>query len=313
MKRATFAATAAAAACSVPAIALGQTRVSMRIGTYPADSFGLVIYAKEMGFFEANGIDAQVEYAASNSSGLTAALVGGELEATCSSMGPISNASLRGIPIRLIAPGGIIASESSTTACVVLKTSPIFSARDLNGKTVATSALKDVIHVALAKWIDVNGGDSKSVKFVEIPVPDLPLALQSGRIDGCSLSEPLLTNTRDEFRALGHIYDAISHRMMITMHIVMQEWLDKNPDTARRLILAMRQAARWANTNHAASATIVARVTKIPLEVVVKMNRVIYAETLDLATIQPQVDVLADYKFIDRRYNVADLVWPPPH
>lgn len=78
MKRATFAATAAAA-CSVPGIALGQTRVSMRIGAYPADSFALAMYAREMGFFAANGIDAQVQYVASNSGGNTAALIGGAL------------------------------------------------------------------------------------------------------------------------------------------------------------------------------------------------------------------------------------------
>lgn len=150
------------------------------------------------------------------------------------------------------------------------------------------------------------------MKFIEIPVFDLPVALASGRIDGCSLSEPLLTNTKDQFRPLGSIYGAISPRVMITMHIAMQDWLDKNADAGRRFGLAMRQAARWANANRAASGAIVSRETKIPLEVVAKMNRVIYAETLDLATIQPQIDVLAAYKFIDRRFNVGNLVWPGP-
>jgi ABC-type nitrate/sulfonate/bicarbonate transport system substrate-binding protein len=71
----------------------------------------------------------------------------------------------------------------------------------------------------------------------------------------------------------------------------------------------MRQAAQWANTNRDAAGAIVARETKIPLDVVARMNHVVYGETLDVATIQPQIDALAEYKYIDRRFNVAEVVW----
>jgi NitT/TauT family transport system substrate-binding protein len=308
MKRATFA-SIAAAACAAPTIVRGQTLPTVRVGTFPSESYGLAIYAKEQGFFLRNGINADVQYIATASGGITAALVGGALEVGCISMGPTSNAHLRGIPIRLIAPGGIILSEQATTALVVAKNGPINSAKDLNGKTVATVVLRDVIHVAQAKWIDMNGGDSKTVKFVELNMPESPGALTSGRIDAVALAEPILTNTKDDFKQLGHIYDAISKRLMISMHIAMADWLDKNADTARRVVVAMRQAAQWANANKPAANAIVARETKIPLEVVNKMNHVVYGETLDLATIQPQIDALFEYKFIERKYNVADIIW----
>jgi NitT/TauT family transport system substrate-binding protein len=309
MKRATFASIAAIATATTPAIVRAQTLPKMRIGTFPAESYALAIYAKDQGFFARNGIDADVQYIATASGGITAALVGGALEAGCISMGPTSNAHLRGIPIRLIAPGAIITSEAPTTALVVTKASGITSARDLNGKTIGVSVLKDVIHVAAVKWIDANGGDSKTLKIVEMTVPNGPPALESGRVDGYVLTEPLLTGTKDKFRALGYVYDVISRRTMISMHIAMQDWLDKNRDTGRRFVLAMRQAAQWANTNRDAAGAIVARETKIPLDVVARMNHVVYGETLDVATIQPQIDALAEYKYIDRRFNVAEVVW----
>ena len=312
MKRATFATIAAAAACAAPPVVRAQTMPTVRIGTVPSESYALVIYTKDQGFFARNGIDAQVSYVGGASGGITAALVGGALEVGCISIGPTSNAHLRGIPIRLIAPGGIVVSEAPTTEMVVAKNSPITSARDLNGKTVGTLVLRDVIHVAQAKWIDMNGGDSKTVKFIEMPRSDAAPALVAGGIDAYGLSEPLLTDTRDELRSLGAIYDAIGRRVMISMHIAMNAWLDKNADAARRVVLAMRQGAQWANAraNRAAAATILARETKIPIETIAKMNHVIYGETLDIATIQPQIDALADYKFIDRRYNVSEIIWP---
>jgi NitT/TauT family transport system substrate-binding protein len=308
MKRAMLLSIAAAGA-AVPQIVCAQTLTKMRIGTFPAESYSLAIYAKDQGFFARNGIDADVQYIASASGGITAALVGGALEAGCISMGPTSNAHLRGIPIKVVCPGAIITSEAPTTALVVTRTSGITSARELNGKTVGVSVLKDVIHVAAVKWIDANGGDSKTVKIVEMTTPNAGPALESGRIDGYVLIEPLLTATKDKFRSLGAVYDVISRRTMISMHIAMQEWLDKNADAGRRFVLAMRQAAQWANTNRDAVGTILSRETKIPIDVVAKMNHVIYGETLDVATIQPQIDALAEYKFIDRRFNVAEVLW----
>jgi NitT/TauT family transport system substrate-binding protein len=311
MRRTTFVTLAAAATAAAPRIAFAQAAATVRIGTFPAESYGLAIIAREQGFFERNGIDAQISYIGTASGGITPAVVGGALEVGCISMGPTSNAHLRGIPVRLIAPGGIITSEAPTTELVVLKSSPVTSAKDLNGKTLGTSTLSDVIAVAQLKFIDVGGGNSKSVKFVELPPTEAVAAMQAGRIDSYPMSEPFLTNTRDQMRSLGALYDCISRRTMISMHIAMEDWLQKNTAVARRFVLAMRQAAQWANApaNRSAEGTIIANASKIPLEVVAKMHHVVYGETLDVPAIQPQVDTLAEYKVIERRYNVADIIW----
>jgi NitT/TauT family transport system substrate-binding protein len=283
--------------------------IPVRVGTAPTESYALAIYAKEQGYFARNGLDAQVLYIPGASGGITAALVGGALDVGCISMGPTSNAHLRGIPIQLIAAGGIITSEAPTTSLVVAKNSPITSARDLNGKVVGVVVLRDVIHVAEAKWIDLNGGDSKTIRFIEMPMTDGPPALLAGRVDAYALGEPFLTNTADELRSIGNIYDSLGRRVMISMHIAMGDWLSKNADAARRVRQSLRQAAQWANANRAAANAIVARETKIPLETLGRMKHVIYGETLDLAMIQPQIDALAEYKYIERRYNVSEIVW----
>lgn len=301
----------AAGAYAVPARAHGQSPAVVRLGTIANESYGLSIYADDQGFFTRNGLDVRLTYLSGASGGITAALVAGAIDVGCISMGPTSNAYLRGIPLRLIAAGGIITSEAPTTVMCVPNASPIRSARDLNGKTVATAVLRDVMHVAEAQWIDANGGSSKSVQWLEMTGPGVPAALIAGRMDASPIGEPILTETRNELRPIGDFYDVLGKRVMISMHIAAADWLERNADTARRVVLSLRQAARWANTNRGAAATILARVTKIPLETVVGMRHVVYGETLDPAIIQPQIDALAAYKFIDRRYDVANLVWRP--
>lgn len=309
MNRAAFA-TIAAAACATPTIVRSQNLPTVRFGTIQTESYALSIYAKDQGFFAKNGVNVELQYVPGASGGITAALVGGALDIGCISMGPTSNAHLRGIPLRLIAPGGIITAESPTTVMCVAKNSPITTARDLNGKVVGTVVLRDVIHVAEAKWIDDNGGDSKTVKFIEMSMSDAAPALVAGRIDAFPVGEPLLSNAKDELRQIGDIYTVLGKRVMISMHIAMAEWLEKNADTARRIVVAMRQAAQWANANRPMTVAIIAREMKIPLETVTKMRHVIFGETLDVTMIQPQIDALAAYKFIDHRYNVSDIIWP---
>jgi NitT/TauT family transport system substrate-binding protein len=309
MQRRVFTAAAAAATFVAPAVVRGQTPTSVRFGTVANESYGLCIFAREQGFFAKNGLDVDLQYIAGASGGISAALVAGAIEAGCVSMGPVSNAHLRGIPIRLIAAGGIIMTDAPTTVLCVAKNSPVTTARDLNGKTVSTPSLRDVLHVAQVKWIDDNGGDSKTVKIIELTGPGVPVALTSGRLDAAPIGEPILTNTKDDLRQLGNIYDVFGARTMISMHVAMADWLNNNADTARRIALSLRQAAQWANANRPSTVPILARVTKIPPETIVKMRHVVYSDTLDMGLIQPQIDALAAYKFIDHRYNVADIIW----
>jgi NitT/TauT family transport system substrate-binding protein len=312
MKRATFTAlTASALLVPVAARAQGPAAATVRIGTAPVEAYAISYYARNQGFFKNNGIDAQIITVPGASGGITAALIGGAIDVGCVSIGPTSNAHLRGIPLRIIAPGGIYTSAAPTTALLVTKNSPIQTAKDLNGKTLGTSVLRDLMHVATLKWIDSNGGDAKSVKIVELPVTDGGAALVSGRIDAYPLVEPLLSGQLDQgnLRVLGNIYDSITPRLMISMHIGMADWLDKNAAVARRVVLAMRQAAAWANANPAGVATVLEQEAKLPAAAIAKMKHIVNGETLEIPTIQPQIDALFEYKFIERRYPVTDIIW----
>jgi NitT/TauT family transport system substrate-binding protein len=165
----------------------------------------------------------------------------------------------------------------------------------------------------VAKWIDQNGGDSSSVKFIEMPMPNGAPTLVAGRVDAYALAEPFLTNASaaDQIRPLGDgdIYGAIAPRVMISLHVAMADWLEKNADTARRVRSALRDAAKWPSANRAQANVILARETKIPLDTIGKMRHVIFGESLDVATIQPQIDALAEYKYIARHFNATDIIW----
>jgi NitT/TauT family transport system substrate-binding protein len=308
MKRAAFTYLLAGAA-AVPRIASAQTPPTViRFGTAPVESYALVIYGVDRGFFKAANLDVQVT-TFSGGGGVMSAAAGGALDIGCANVGAQANAHSHGLPLSMIAPGGDYTTNSPTTVLAVAKNAPFKTAKDLNGKTIGVSTLRDLQQASVMKWVDVNGGDSSTLKFIEIPVPEMAPAMVAGRIDGSCELEPSLTYSKNDIRIFGKCYDAIAKRLTITTHFANNDWLAKNTAAAHAFIGALRVTAQWANKNEAAAGAILASLTKIPPTTISEMNRVVFGEKLDPSTIQPVIDATAQYKFLAQTFNVSDMFW----
>lgn len=308
MKRAAFTLLFAGAAALPRAASAQAAPTVIRLGTAPVESYALAFYGVDRGFFKAANLDVQIQ-SFSGGGGVMTAAAGGALDMGCANVGAQANAHMRGLPFSMVAAGGNYSSNSPTTVLAVAKNSPLKTAKDLNGKTIGCSTLKDLQQASVMKWVDTNGGDSSTLKFLEIPVPEMAPALVAGRVDGACELEPSLTYAKNDIRIFGKCYDAISKSLTITTHFANNGWLEKNPAAAHAFIGAMRATAQWANKNQAAAATILERVSQIPADTVGQMNRVVFGENLDPSTIQPVIDATAQYKFIPNTFNVADMFW----
>jgi NitT/TauT family transport system substrate-binding protein len=308
MKRAAFASIVAGAA-AVPSLARAQSAPTViRLGTAAVESYALVYYGLDRGFFKAVNLDVQVQTFPGGGAVMTAA-AGNALDMGCANVGAQANAYMHSLPFSMIAGGGNYSSSSPTTVLAVAKTSPLKTAKDLNGKTIGCTTLKDLQQASIMKWVDQGGGDSSTLKFIEIPVTNMVPALDAGRIDAACLLEPSLTVAKNDIRVFGKCYDAIAKTLTITTHFANNAWLDAHPAAAHAFVGAMRTSARWANTNQAAAATILERLTQIDPATVGAMARVVFAESLEAATIQPVIDASAQYKFIPKTFNVTEMFW----
>jgi NitT/TauT family transport system substrate-binding protein len=310
MKRSTFTSLAGAAAGAAvlwrPATAQGLTTI--RFATAPVESYALAIYAAQHGFFKSNGLDVQIQ-TLNGGGAVMSAIAGGAIDLACANVAAQANAHIRGLPFSMVCPGGMYSSLAPTTVLAVAKTSTARTAKDLNGKTVGLSTLKDLQQASVMKWLDANGGDSSTLRFLELPVPEMAPALTAGRIDAATILEPSFTYAKNDIRVLGKCYDAIATRLMICTHFGGNDWLAKNPGPTHAFVHAMRQAADWANNHPRESAAILADLTKIPVDVVDRMNRVSFGQVLDVATIQPVIDASAEYKFLPRTFPVSEMFW----
>jgi NitT/TauT family transport system substrate-binding protein len=296
------------AAGSAFGIARAQAPATLHVATTPLDVGAEVLFAKDEGFFAKEGLDVDVQLM-NNGGAIAAAVASGSVDVAQANLVSLASAHERRIPFVLVAPGGTYASDAPTTALVVTKRSPIHAARDLAGRTVAISGIKNITQVAVEMWLAQNGVDAGSVRFIELPFPQMGPALAAGRVDAAVIAEPDLSGVlAGDGRVLADVYDAVGKNFLVGAWFTTTAWSRAHPDLARRFAAAIAQTATWANAHQAESARILEKYTKIAIRS--GMRRATWAERLDPAQVQPLIDASARTNVLRAPFPAAELIAP---
>jgi NitT/TauT family transport system substrate-binding protein len=303
-----FALLAAVLALIAPIAATGQTAPhTLRVTTTLNDAGAQLFYAQDMGFFTKAGLHVEI-VPINNAGAIASAVISGDLDIGQLSIPALSAAHERGVPFVMVAAGGIYSKTRQTSALLVLKTSAIQTAAGLNGKTIAVRDLTNIGSLAARAWIAKNGGDVSTIKFVEMPDTAAAAALDQGRIDAASVSEPDLTPaTKANDRVLGYTYEAIAPEFLLGAYFTTSAYAKAHPDDIRTFAQVMRQTAIWANKNPQLSAPILAKYTKVDVQP--GAMRTLYAEKLTTAQVQPVVDASAQFHLLKAAFPATDFFY----
>jgi NitT/TauT family transport system substrate-binding protein len=308
MDRSRFLSAAGASAALALAPQLARADGPLRVMTLPIDQGAQCFYAQDLGMFKKAGLDTQVSITNFGTQ-VAAAVAGGSIDIGQSNIMSLAAAYANGLPFALIAGAGLYSSAKPTSMMIVAKTSPLQTAKDLNGKTVAVNGLKSITQISVQAWADQNGGDSNQIKFVEMPFVEMEGALVSGRIDAALLADPNATTllAGGKTRPFTKAFDAIAKQFLIGGWFAKTDWIAANADTVRKFVAVMRESAEWANkpANYKQSAEILEKYTKVAVG---NANRIVYAERLDPALIQPSIDTAAKYGLVKSTFPAAKLI-----
>jgi NitT/TauT family transport system substrate-binding protein len=297
-------------ACALvePAGSQSASPADIRIATIPIDSGSQAYYADDLGLFAKRGLSVSIMSFTSGPA-IAAALVAGSIDIGYSSPISVELGYKRGIPFTVIAPAAINSQAHPTCSIVVGKDSPIKTGKDLDGKTVATNGLKNTGEYGPAAWVDRSGGDSSSVKFLELPFPQMPDALAAHRVDAAVVGEPILTAQKATLRVIGDCYSSMGKTLYVSVWFTTTTWANAHPDLVAKFADALREASIWANRNQSKSAVILAKHTAVPEETALAMTRSRFGESLSPKLLQPTIDILAKYKAIDAPFPAAELIF----
>jgi ABC-type nitrate/sulfonate/bicarbonate transport system substrate-binding protein len=299
----------AVAGAFMPARARAQSPV-IRIGQNAADTFGEGYYAADRGAFAAAGLNVEI-MTFPNGAAQAAACVGGTIDVGLGEATELANGIAHGLPFAIFASGSLYDTAAPTTALCVAANAPYRVAKDFEGQTLAVPVLTSLSSMAVKAWLVQNGAELAKVRFVELPLGSMPAAVARGTVAGAHVGEPFLSAAGTSVRRLAAPYDAVGKKFVISDWFATRSWLDANPSAAKRLAEVIYATARWANAHHNDSAPILAKYTKIELDVIKKMRRVSYATSFEPQLIQPVLDAAFAYGGLTRRTEAGELVLSP--
>lgn len=295
----------------LPSRAWAAGPVALHLAAAGDDDVTPILYGLQSGIFKKAGLDVSLG-ALGSGSATAAAVAGGSVDIGKSSLVGLCAAHARGIGFQIIAPASIYLDSYPIAGFVVAKDANVNGARDLNGKTVSASSLKDLIAVATQAWVDANGGDSKTVKFIEVPTSAVPAALEQGRVVGATLVTPALAEALEnpKVKLLGRSFSAIAKRFMVAGWFTTKDWLAKNNDSAKRFIEAFMQAAEYTDSHRAETVELLANYSKLKPSTIRGMVRSTVGKVADPKEIEPVIAAAVKYGVFDKPFPPQDLISP---
>jgi NitT/TauT family transport system substrate-binding protein len=293
-------------------VATSDDLPAITIASSTFDSATAGYYAYQTGLFKKAGLD--VTFVPMTPAAIPPAVVGGSVQIAASNLFSVVEAYAHGTPFTVIAPGAIFdkSDEDGYVGLIVRKDTTLRTGRDFAGKTVGVPALKDFNTLATMSWIDRSGGDSSTVKFVEIPAPVAGDAVVAGRIDATVLTTPFLAKALSggNVRVVSDTYSSIAKSYLGLGWITTKAYADAHPDVIRRFSRVIHDASIYVNAHHDATVEMMAALAKVEPSAVRANVRVSFAPTLNKALVQPVIDVSARYHVIDRSFDAAELLSP---
>jgi NitT/TauT family transport system substrate-binding protein len=290
--------------------ARAQTLTTIRFMASPADALRPLLYAQSAGLFRQAGLD--VAITSTTTGAVTAqAIVGGAQDIGQASITSVIAAYSRGLGFALVAPSLQYRAGLPTAGIVVAANSPLKTPLDLQGKIVSCSAIGDIAYLGLRALIDKSGGDSSTVKFIELPpVGAVSAAIEAGRIDAGLQAEPSMMQ---DVRAgkTRFFVDELTGYVRPILEVVCfstRDYAAKNRDTVTRFAKVLERASAYSNAHVAETAPLLIPYTGMDAKVSAEMRRGYMAPTFDPAAIQPVIDLMAKYKNIPAPFDAKDML-----
>lgn len=281
----------------------------LKVGYIPIADAAQLYVAKDMNLFRKHGI-AVKPIAFAGGSKIIQALSVGELDVGFTGTVPLVQANSRGLKIRAITGGSIQNTQNPYQAIVVPEGSNITLPNQLTGATIGVNVFKSIDHCFTLAWLEKHGVEAKSVKFVEIPFPQMEAALSSGQIQAASMIEPFITlaKTRHDVRVLDyHIVD-VKPEFEMTTYVVASDKVKNLRKEFKAFQLAINEATDLINRGGINLSKTISENTKLDQQTVSQMTVPGFGNKLTTANLDFVSIMLIKLGFIEKAPKSEELI-----
>src|SRR5437764_3494096 len=283
---------------------------TLKVGVIPMADVAPLYLGVQKGFFKAQKLTIQPQLAAGGAAIVPAVLSGSD-QIGFSNTTSLIIATSKGLPIQIISQGvlGGGTPKQAWDAVLVKKGSTIRTAKDLEGKTIAVNTLQNVGPLTINTSLKKQGVDYTKVKYTEVEFPDMPAALESGRVDAAWMVEPFVSQAKAAgAMALLTPYESTAPKLTVATYFASKQYIQQNPDVIKRFVTAMNKSLEYAQSHPAEVRKIVLTYTKIPAQAAQVITLPQWQADLNRPTIDTTATLAKEYGFVKSVPNLNDLI-----
>ena len=256
----------ALATASVLPAAAADTKI--RLGLSPTPETATAFIARDRGFFKKHGLDVDLVIVPVNGT-LPAAIMSNSIEVASITPTIMLSAVENGVEMKAFANVSLTSKTGSNFGLLVPPGSTIATAKDLEGKKIATPAVGGVVDTLSRRWLQANGADLKKVIFVELPFPAQPDALKAGQVDAVITSDPFLSRVTSGGigRQIVDLRTTAPEGVPTTVYASSKDWAAANGPAIAAFREAIGDAIAFMKTDEPAVREDLTRDLKLPPEV----------------------------------------------
>jgi NitT/TauT family transport system substrate-binding protein len=296
-------------ALGAPVLAADVTPTTITVAPLAGPDVAGLYYAAQQGWFKQANLDVVIQPVPNGGAGMSA-LVGGTVQIAYTNVLSLSVAHQKGIPVVLVAPGAGYHSATAVARVLVAGDSTIRTVKDLEGKVIAVPLLGDINTIGVDGLLDQAGVDRTTVKFTEIPPPNMPAALAAKRVDAISIYEPFVSAAIAQgARAIAKPYDSVALNFTIAAWVAYGPWASAHRDAVMAFASVLNRGSQYANVHYQDLIPMISDFSKMQPETLGKMAYPTVAPALSTALIQPVIDAAAKYKAIPASFPAKDFLF----
>ena len=302
-----------AMACVWGLAAHAQT-VKLKVGATPIIDLAPFFAAVDQGYFKAEGVDIEI-VTAPISNVLLTQLAAGQLDIAFSNIVTIAQAIENGIDFKVVLPGTLMKKGNDVNPCIVLNDSPIRTAKDLEGKRLASVGLNNIIWLYAREWMVRNGADVSKVRIIEVPFAQMQDALLTGQAESVCPTEPFFTRAMEsgKVRVLAFIYHEVTDNLESVMWVARGAWLKESANAAalERFARAYRRGVAFMEKNKKGpeGVRIISGYTKMDPAIVAKIQTPVFPMQVNARTVEEMSLLMVKHGLLKKPADVNGFLF----
>jgi NitT/TauT family transport system substrate-binding protein len=283
---------------------------TLKVGVIPIADVAPLYLGMKNGFFEEAQlkIDPQL---AEGGAAITPAVLSGDFQIGFSNTISLLIAASQDLPVEIISQGvlGGKTEEEAWADLLVLKGGPIKEPKDLEGKTIAVNTLKNICEVTIKASLEQEGVAVDTLKFTEVPFPDMNAALESKRVDGACVVEPFVSQGKaGKARGIDPFYVRTAPDLTVATYFTSKQYAEQNGDVVDRFVDAMNKSLTYAQSHPDEVRQVLLDYTEIPPEAVEQIQLPVWRPDLNQPTIEELSELSLKYGLIEEQPDLDELI-----